>query len=97
LLPLFDGLSNVGQISHGRIALAGRSEVEFEYFAVAEPVSKPSYNIAPLIQATMLAVPLSSGKVSTLLRATEIGATCRVCPKEDCPARREPSILSSGF
>ena len=97
LLPLFDGLSNVGQISHGRVALAGRSEVEFEIFAVAEPVSKPSYNSAPLIQATMLAVPLSSGKASTLPRATEIGATCRVCPKEDCPARREPSILSSGF
>jgi XRE family transcriptional regulator, fatty acid utilization regulator len=97
LLPLFDGLSNVGQISHGRIALAGRSEVEFEFFAVAEPVSKPSYNSAPLIQATMLAVPLNSGNMSTLPRATEIGATCRVCPKEDCPARREPSILSRGF
>ena len=97
LLPLFDGLSNVGQISHGRVALAGRLEVEFEIFAVAEPVSKPSYNRAPLIQATMLAVPLSFGKVSTLPRATEIGVTCRVCPKEDCPARREPSILSSGF
>ncbi len=23
-----------------------------------------------------------------------VGATCRICPRVDCPARREPSILT---
>ena len=97
LLPLFDGLSSVGQISRNKIAVAGRSEMEFEVFAVAEPVSVLLYNNAPLVQATMLVVPLKSNELSDLSKPIEIGATCRVCPREHCPARREPSILSSGF
>jgi len=26
-----------------------------------------------------------------------VGVTCRICPRAGCPARREPSVLSSGF
>ncbi|WP_309666809.1 helix-turn-helix domain-containing protein [Tabrizicola sp.] len=27
---------------------------------------------------------------------SRVGSTCRICPRNDCPARREPSILSEG-
>jgi transcriptional regulator with XRE-family HTH domain len=97
LLPLFDALNSVAQISRNKVAVAGRSEVKFEVFSVAEPVSVSSYNDTPLIQATMLVVPLRSGQISELSKKIEIGATCRVCSRGHCPARREPSILSSGF
>ncbi|MGE4327504.1 MAG: short-chain fatty acyl-CoA regulator family protein, partial [Pseudodonghicola sp.] len=30
-------------------------------------------------------------------QAQPVGSSCRVCPREDCEARREPSILSVGF
>ena len=26
--------------------------------------------------------------------AVVVGSTCRVCPRIDCPARREPSIMA---
>lgn len=41
-----------------------------------------------LRQAMMLILPATDGP------ARAIGATCRICPRNDCPARREPAILS---
>jgi hypothetical protein len=41
-----------------------------------------------LRQAMMLILPETDGPVRA------IGATCRICPRNDCPARREPAILS---
>lgn len=41
-----------------------------------------------LRQAMMLILPPADGPVRA------IGATCRICPRNDCPARREPAILS---
>jgi predicted transcriptional regulator len=26
--------------------------------------------------------------------ATVVGSSCRICPRPDCPARREPTILT---
>jgi hypothetical protein len=37
----------------------------------------------------MLLQPELAGSESTL----EVGSTCRICPRGNCPARREPSIL----
>lgn len=41
-----------------------------------------------LREAVMLILPVATGP------ARAIGATCRICPRSDCPARREPAILS---
>ncbi|MDO5648067.1 helix-turn-helix transcriptional regulator [Paracoccus sp. (in: a-proteobacteria)] len=45
-----------------------------------------------LTQAQMLLVPVPPGAGA----ATPIGPACRICPRGGCPARREPSILSTG-
>ena len=44
-----------------------------------------------LIQAQMLVLPQPGPPAADALR---IGPTCRICPREACPARREPSILA---
>jgi predicted transcriptional regulator len=64
---------------------------------VAEPTKTTEYNKLPLMQATMLIVPLQSADKADHINADEIGSTCRVCSRAKCPARREPSILSEGF
>ena len=42
-----------------------------------------------LREAAMLLQPEPAGAEVAL----EVGSTCRICPRVDCPARREPSIL----
>ncbi|MFT5786791.1 MAG: putative transcriptional regulator/DNA-binding XRE family transcriptional regulator [Ascidiaceihabitans sp.] len=97
LWPIFDVLGNAGQVLRRRVIQAGRSETEFECFSVAEPVVTLGYNSVPLMQATMLIVPIQSTQNIAASGIDEIGSTCRVCPRAKCPARREPSILSEGF
>jgi len=41
--------------------------------------------------AAMLILPGAGGSAATI----QIGSSCRVCPRLDCAARREPSILSA--
>lgn len=41
--------------------------------------------------AAMLILPAPAGAIATLA----IGPTCRICPRDACPARREPSILTA--
>jgi predicted transcriptional regulator len=46
-----------------------------------------------LAEAHMLILPDSRSGGAAL----EVGPGCRVCPRENCEGRREPSILSEGF
>jgi hypothetical protein len=75
-----------------RVMQLGRAQAQFDGFAIAEPLSAPSYNTPPLVQAVMLLLPAAAGAG----RGQPMGSTCRVCPQDPCAARREPSILSSG-
>jgi predicted transcriptional regulator len=48
----------------------------------------------------MLMVPTATASLSnprSVDIVDEIGSTCRICPREACAARREPSILRAGF
>jgi predicted transcriptional regulator len=57
-------------------------------------VGEPRYNSPPLIQSTMLLIPSGPPETGDAL---EVGSTCGVCPKSQCPGRREPSILKEGL
>ncbi|WP_299962733.1 helix-turn-helix transcriptional regulator [uncultured Roseobacter sp.] len=92
LWPLFGALSQPGRVSRSSVVQLGRGRAGFECFAVAEPRDAPGYNEAPLVQATMLVLPDPDADSPT---ATEVGSACTVCPRADCPGRREPSILST--
>lgn len=97
LWPIFDVLVNAGQVLRRHVVQSGRSDTAFECFAVAESALTTGYNTLPLMQATMLIVPMQASDKTIFADADEIGSTCRVCPRAKCSARREPSILSDGF
>ena len=59
--------------------------------AVAQPVVAPAFGEAPVLRATMLLTRARSAG-----RGLPVGPGCRVCPRDGCAARREPSILSRG-
>ena len=92
LWPLFSALNHPGSVMATRVSQLGHARAEFDCFAACDTVGVPSYNAAPLVQAVMLLIPTTSGAES----AEQMGSTCRICPHEDCAARREPSILSQG-
>ncbi|MBW4710179.1 DUF2083 domain-containing protein [Roseobacter sp. YSTF-M11] len=94
LWPLFAVLGQPGQVLRTPLVQLGRGRAAFDCIAVAEVVGGPTYNQAPLVQASMLVLPSSARDTTD---ATEVGATCGVCPRTGCPGRREPSILSTGL
>ena len=96
LWPLFQVLQHPGQVLRERVQQQGRNVATFDCFAVAEPVGPAQYNAPPLVHATMLILPVSAPDHGQTA-GRPVGATCRICPREVCAGRREPSILSAGF
>ncbi len=97
LWPLFAVLGHPGQVMHDRVAQLGRGQAEFDTYAASGTVGNPVYNAAPLVQATMLILPRPAAEGAAAGDVLRVGSTCRVCPRDGCPGRREPSILSEGF
>ncbi|AEI93593.1 MULTISPECIES: helix-turn-helix transcriptional regulator [Roseobacter] len=94
LWPLFSALCQPGQVIRTPLVQLGRGRAHFDCFAVAEVVGETQYNAPPLIEANMLLIANSAPAQDTAL---EVGSTCGVCPKSECPGRREPSILMAGI
>lgn len=92
LWPLFSVLGGPGLMVHETVLQLGRGQMPFEAYAVSQTYGMAGYNRAPMVRATMLVVPAVPGAVVS--DALEVGATCRICPKDACPSRRELSILN---
>lgn len=96
LWPIYAALSRPMAPLRQRVRQPGRENALFDCVAISEPVGEPSYDRDPTYQSTMLImqVPGPSNDDST---ATPVGASCRICPRDACSARREPSVLSEVF
>ena len=94
--PLFAALSRPMQPLRAIVETVGRTAGRFATYAVAKPLTSASYVATPVLEATMLIVP--DGLVDMLSEpALPVGTSCRICPRKDCAARREASILADGF
>jgi predicted transcriptional regulator len=80
-----------------RVTQLGRSPGAFDCNAWAAPVGVPGPGEDPIYQSSMLIRPASGNSGNADERPSEVGSSCRVCPKQACRARREPSILREGF
>lgn len=89
LWPLFQALSQPGTVIRREVVQLGRRQVKFSCYAVAEPVGRAIYNQPPLLQSGMLILPIATPGEAEL----QVGAACRICPRERCAGRREPSVL----
>ncbi|MCR9127102.1 MAG: helix-turn-helix domain-containing protein [Rhodobacteraceae bacterium] len=96
LWPLFAALGQPMRPLRRRVSQLGRSSAMFDCFAVAQPVGRPVFDEDPLLRATMLIAP-ASDDAAPAGPVRQVGSSCRVCPKPECNARREPSILADGM
>jgi hypothetical protein len=94
LWPLYRALSRPHVILAGPVMQVGRSGAVLWADALATPQAGPAVNADPLYQAQMLVRPLPQG-TEPPATLPQLGVACRVCPRESCEGRREPSILAS--
>lgn len=93
LWPLYQALSRPLAPIRAAVEMAGRDPRRFMAYAVAEPTGVPGFDAPPVFEAVMLIVPGDRARVPSE-GALRVGTSCRICPRRDCPARREPSILA---
>lgn len=88
LWPLFQALSRPGVPVAAVVAMPGDGARRFRAEAIAAPLAPADFAAPPVFEATMLLTPAGADA-----SAEPVGPTCRICPRETCRARREPSIL----
>ena len=93
LWPIYSALLRPGVPLHRSVVQQGRSALGFDCLAVAWNHEPPAFDRDPLYHAVMLILP----RREVPQDAQPVGASCRICPRQACPARREPSILKEEF
>ena len=95
LWPLYQALGRPMTPLRAMVELAGRDPVRFLTYAIAGPVGASGFDAPPVIEATMLILPVERAQMPDL-PVQRIGSSCRICPRQACDARREPSIMAAG-
>ena len=90
--PVFTAFSRPQVPLRRIVAQIGRGVSHFECFAIAHPRGRPGFDRDPLYISTMLIIPATQPDGD---EAQNVGSTCRVCPRANCDARREPSVLGT--
>ena len=92
--PLFTALGQPGRPVVAQVALPGSPQVRLICHAVAEAAPHPGGpHLPPLIAALMLVRPMDPATVPPdAADLVPAGPGCAICPRPDCPARREPAI-----
>jgi predicted transcriptional regulator len=90
LWPLYAALGRPQQPIEATVEVAGQGRSLFRVQAWGDTMRPAGPRGPELRRAAMLILPGGQGTGATLV----VGSSCRICPRPDCPARREPTILS---
>ncbi len=97
LWPLYQALGRPMTPIRMRVAQAGRNPTIYLAYAISQPATRPNFDLPQMFHATMLILPEDVAGRDDSQPVLPIGSSCRICPRADCAARREPSILTDGF
>jgi len=89
LWPLFGALSRPHQPIRLEVEMPAPNATRFLCFALAEPIGPAAFDAPPALQSMMLVLP-DPPETANALRP--VGLSCRICPRADCPSRREPAL-----
>lgn len=91
LWPVFSALYQIGQPLQQEVSLPGASARRFMCYAYATAAPPQSFDAVPVVESTMLAI---ADPAPDKAPHVPVGTNCRICPRTDCAARREPSAAS---
>ena len=91
LWPLYEALGRPMQPIRSVVDMAGRMPQRFLTYAFCQPSQPGGFDGPLLMQAMMLILPAPRDPA---VEPRAIGSSCRICPRAQCPGRREPSILN---
>lgn len=94
LWPIYMAFQRPMQPVRKNVRIMGRSATDFECFAYSWPHKAIGNDGEPLFRAAMIVHAVDPAHSSESLL---VGGSCRICPRGDCDARREPSILAQEF
>ena len=89
LWPVFGAFSRPSQPIRAEVALPGPVQQRFLCYAIAEPCALPDFDASPVLLSTMLVLPDPAESAASPI---PVGTSCRICPRSQCMARREPAI-----
>ncbi|WP_209424882.1 helix-turn-helix transcriptional regulator [Pararhodobacter sp. SW119] len=95
--PLYQALVSPLRPLSALVEFPGRPAPRFLAFALAEPSVPAGFAPPVVLRASMLltpATPATLGETPAALPHLYVGSNCRICPRLDCIARREPSIVA---
>jgi predicted transcriptional regulator len=92
LWPLYAALGRPASAVEAVVEMPGDLPRRFRVRAWCRTSHPQGFGGPELREAAMLIAPAAGEEHLSVLR---VGTTCRVCPRQDCPARREPSILGT--
>lgn len=95
LWPLFTALARPMTPIETLIETAGPQPQRFRIRAFCQPRFPAGFRGPELREAAMLILPEPRSGDPRGTEPLAIGSTCRICQRDACPARREPSILAT--
>jgi transcriptional regulator with XRE-family HTH domain len=94
LWPLYEALSQPGRALRVRAAMPGESGAVVLCHAIGWIETGPDWAGPARPRAAMLMLREESGaETSGAVPRREVGPGCRLCPRDACPARREPPLV----
>lgn len=91
LWPLYQSFAQFGRPLRAVVQMPGGARTPYECFAIANLVGPATFEGPGRVEATMLVRP-ARREITQKLRV--VGPGCRVCPVQDCDARRQPSVIA---
>ncbi|WP_299838753.1 short-chain fatty acyl-CoA regulator family protein [uncultured Jannaschia sp.] len=91
LWPVYAALSAPGHLIDRTVEMPDGAAWQAQAIATLAPPVR--FGQPSIVRATMLLTPVADASASG--RAIPVGPGCRVCPRVDCPARREPGVLTA--
>lgn len=92
LWPLFSALGRAMTPIRAIVETTSRAPRLFDAMAFCETHLPQGFSGAQLREAGMLLLPI--GAPVQGIPVQPVGSSCRICPRQACPARREPSIVA---
>ncbi|TNJ44087.1 helix-turn-helix transcriptional regulator [Phaeobacter sp. B1627] len=93
LWPLFTALSQPDVPIRRQVHQQGRAARDSLCFAISWAAEPLTFDSDPVRRAAMLILPGDQPDASPAAGSRPVGASCRICVRRGCAARREPSIL----